>query len=206
MSEYEVGNSEQENILLDSKFVEALRVQMLKFATLQLSDPHLAEDAVQEALVGAMKNVSSFGGRSALKTWVFAILKNKIADTLRQKQRMVFVSSLFSDEEEEDKGIEALFNGKGFWHVHERPANWTDPEQSLHNGEFWRVFEACLEGLPPKQARIFMMREFVELETEEISESLGLSVSNLHVILHRARLRLRECMENNWFIEGECAC
>jgi len=206
MSEYEVGNSEQENILLDSKFVEALRVQMLKFATLQLSDPHLAEDAVQEALVGAMKNVSSFGGRSALKTWVFAILKNKIADTLRQKQRMVFVSSLFSDEEEEDKGIETLFNGKGFWHVHERPANWTDPEQSLHNGEFWRVFEACLEGLPPKQARIFMMREFVELETEEICESLGLSVSNLHVILHRARLRLRECMENNWFIEGECAC
>lgn len=206
MSEYEVGNSEQENILLDSKFVEALRVQMLKFATLQLSDPHLAEDAVQEALVGAMKNVSSFGGRSALKTWVFAILKNKIADTLRQKQRMVFVSSLFSDEEEEDKSIEALFNGKGFWHVHERPANWTDPEQSLHNGEFWRVFEACLEGLPPKQARIFMMREFVELETEEICESLGLSVSNLHVILHRARLRLRECMENNWFIEGECAC
>ncbi len=206
MSEYEVGNSEQENILLDSKFVEALSVQMLKFATLQLSDPHLAEDAVQEALVGAMKNVSSFGGRSALKTWVFAILKNKIADTLRQKQRMVFVSSLFSDEEEEDKGIEALFNGKGFWHVHERPANWTDPEQSLHNGEFWRVFEACLEGLPPKQARIFMMREFVELETEEICESLGLSVSNLHVILHRARLRLRECMENNWFIEGECAC
>ena len=80
MSEYEVGNSEQENILLDSKFVEALSVQMLKFATLQLSDPHLAEDAVQEALVGAMKNVSSFGGRSALKTWVFAILKNKIAD------------------------------------------------------------------------------------------------------------------------------
>ena len=51
-----------------------------------------------------------------------------------------------------------------------------------------------------------MMREFVELETEEICESLGLSVSNLHVILHRARLRLRECMENNWFIEGECAC
>ena len=125
MSEYEVGNSEQENILLDSKFVEALRVQMLKFATLQLSDPHLAEDAVQEALVGAMKNVSSFGGRSALKTWVFAILKNKIADTLRQKQRMVFVSSLFSDEEEEDKGIEALFNGKGFWSMNVPPIGLT---------------------------------------------------------------------------------
>lgn len=206
MSEHEVGNSEQENILLDSKFLEALRLQMLKFATLQLSDAHLAEDAVQEALVGAMKNVSSFGGRSALKTWVFAILKNKIADILRQKQRMVSATSLFSDDEEEDKGMAALFDGKGFWHAHERPANWTDPEQSLHNGDFWRVFEACLEGLPPKQARIFMMREFVELDTEEICESLELSVSNLHVILHRARLRLRECMENKWFVEGECAC
>ena len=186
MSEYNVKKSAQENILLDSKFLEALRLQMLKFATLQLSDAHLAEDAVQEALVGAMKNVSSFGGRS--------------------KQRMVLASSLFSDEEEEDKGMAALFNNNGFWHVHERPANWTDPEQSLHNGDFWRVFEACLEGLPPKQARIFMMREFVELDTEEICTSLELSVTNLHVILHRARLRLRECMENKWFVEGECEC
>ena len=195
-----------ENPLLDAGFLEDLRRQMVKFATLQLADAHAAEDAVQEALIGAMKNVFSFGGRSALKTWVFAILRNKIADILRQRQRMVPVSSLFDDDEDGDKSIDALFDAKGFWHASERPAAWSNPEQSMNDTHFWRVFEACLEHLPPKQARVFMMREFIELESEEICESLQLSVSNLHVILHRARVKLRECLENNWFVEGECQC
>ncbi len=199
----EMGN----NSLLDAGFVADLRRQMLKFATLQLSDAHAAEDAVQEALIGAMKNVQSFGGRSALKTWVFAILRNKIADILRQRQRMIPVSSLFNDDDEEgDKRIETLFDTKGFWLASERPVAWGNPEQSMNDKHFWRVFETCLEHLPPKQARVFMMREFIELDSEEICKSLGLSVSNLHVILHRARLKLRECLENNWFVEGECPC
>lgn len=200
------GTEQRINPLLDVGFIEDLRRQMVKFATLQLSDTHLAEDAVQEALIGAMKNVRSFGGRSALKTWVFAILKNKIADILRQKQRMVPVSSLFADDEDEDKGMESLFDAKGFWQASERPADWSNPEQSLRDGHFWRVFEACLEHLPPKQARVFMMREFIELDTDEICESLELTVTNLNVMLHRARLKLRECLENNWFVEGECSC
>lgn len=200
------GLDNPDNPLLDTGFVEELRRQMIKFATLQLSDSHLAEDAVQEALIGAMKNVRSFGGRSALKTWVFAILKNKIADILRQKQRMVSVSSLFANDDEEYRGMESLFDAKGFWHARERPADWSNPEQSLCDSHFWRVFEACLEHLPPKQARVFMMREFIELESGEICESLELTVTNLNVMLHRARLKLRECLENNWFVEGECSC
>lgn len=80
------------SILTDTAFLNDLRRQMVKFATLQLSNSHLAEDAVQEALIGALKNAKSFAGRAALKTWVFAILKNKIADVLRQKQRMVEAS------------------------------------------------------------------------------------------------------------------
>src|SRR3546814_19317523 len=87
------------SLLADTEFLESLRRQMHKFATLQLSDAHLAEDAVQEALIGALKNANSFGGRAALKTWVFGILKNKIADVLRQKQRMVDASSLLHEDE-----------------------------------------------------------------------------------------------------------
>jgi len=79
--------SESSSLLADTGFLESLRRQMLKFATLQLSDANLAEDAVQEALIGALRNARTFAGRAALKTWVFAILKNKIADILRQKQR-----------------------------------------------------------------------------------------------------------------------
>ena len=196
----ETGN--QYDILTDGVFLEDIRRQMLKFATLQLGDSHQAEDAVQEALIGALKNAASFGGRAALKTWIFAILKNKIADTLRQKQRSVNVSSL-QREEDEDEDFSELFDSKGFWQPEERPVAWGNPEASLREGQFWVVFEACLEGLPPKQARVFMMREFIELDADEICAEVNLSTSNLHVLLHRSRLRLRECIENKWYLEGE---
>lgn len=192
------------SILSDKVFMSDLRKQMLKFATLQLSNSAQAEDAVQEALVGALKNASSFGGRAALKTWVFAILKNKIADTLRQKQRMVDASSLMR-EDEDGEDFSELFDRRGHWLADERPATWGNPHASLHQEQFWKVFQLCLENLPGHQARVFMMKEFVELETPEICSTVGITVSNLNVMLHRSRLRLRECLENHWFLKGERA-
>ena len=202
-----VGSPDSENtsLLSDTEFLESLRRQMHKFATLQLSDSHLAEDAVQEALIGALKNAKSFAGRAALKTWVFAILKNKIADTLRQKQRLAEASSLMHDDEE-DEDFSELFDKKGFWQADERPAVWGNPEASMQEGDFWRVFEACLENLPGHQARVFMMREFIELDSDEICSTVGITVSNLNVMLHRSRIRLRECLENQWFMKGEQPC
>ncbi len=197
--------SSHSSLLADKEFLESLRRQMHQFATLQLSDAHLAEDAVQEALMGALKNVQSFGGRAALKTWVFAILKHKIADVLRHKQRVVNASSLLHEDEElEDFSV--LFDRKGFWQADERPVAWGNPEESMRQGDFWRVFEACLEHLPGKQARVFMMREFIELESREVCQAVGITVSNLNVMLHRARLRLRECLENRWFAKGAKPC
>lgn len=188
--------------LTDPGFLKELRVQMLKFAILQLRDEAFAEDAVQEALIGALKNAKSFSRRSALKTWVFAILKNKIADVLRKRQRMVEASRLLRDNEDEEN-LDELFNNKGFWQVDERPAAWSQPMESVKSEQFWRVFETCLSGLPENQSRLFMMREFIELDSAEICENLNITTSNLHVMLYRARLRLRECLENHWFSEGE---
>ncbi len=201
----EALTSENTSLLSDTEFLEGLRRQMHKFATLQLSDTHLAEDAVQEALIGALKNANSFGGRAALKTWVFAILKNKIADILRQKQRMA-EASILMHEDEEDEDFSELFDKKGFWQADERPALWGNPEAALRESHFWRVFEACLENLPGHQARVFMMREFIELDSDEICATVGISVSNLNVMLHRSRIRLRECLENQWFVKGEQPC
>lgn len=195
-----------ETILNDGVFIEDLRRQMVKFASLQLSDAYLAEDAVQEALAGALVNAKGFAGRSALKTWVFAILKNKIADVLRQKKRLINASSLLREDEENEDFTELLFDQKGFWQPDERPAPWGNPEVSFQQQQFWTVFEACLESLPAKQARVFMMREFVELETDEICAAAGITVSNLFVILHRARLRLQVCLENKWYLNGERSC
>jgi RNA polymerase sigma-70 factor (ECF subfamily) len=178
---------------------------MLKFATLQLGDAHLAEDAVQDALMGALKNVRSFRGRAALKTWVFAILKNKIADTLRQRRRMVSAEGLLAADDDESDAS-SPFNRWGYWYSNARPREWGSPEAALHDSDFWRIFTTCLEGLPPRQARVFMMREFIELESEEICASVGISISNLHVILHRARLRLRGCLESHWISVRDEPC
>jgi RNA polymerase sigma-70 factor (ECF subfamily) len=186
--------------LTDPVFLQDLRAQMIKFANLQLGDNALAEDAVQEALIGALKNARSFNRRSALKTWVFAILKNKITDVLRKRMRTVEVSRILPDQE---GNLDQLFNIKGFWHDDERPASWSQPMESVKNDHFWRVFEVCLSDLPERQARIFMMREFLELDSKEICDSLNVSTSNLHVMLYRARLGLRECLENHWFVTGE---
>ncbi len=186
--------------LTDPAFLEDLRARMLRFASLQLNDFHLAEDAVQDALIGALKNAGSFTGTAALRSWVFAILKHKIADVLRKNMRLVTVDNRSDDGDNEDLSV-MLFNQKGHWLADERPADWGNPHESLQDSQFWKVFEACLDKLPGSQARVFMMREFIELDSDEICTTVGLSVSNLNVTLYRARLRLRECLENRWFSE-----
>ncbi|MHB1247217.1 MAG: RNA polymerase factor sigma-70 [Sulfuriferula sp.] len=204
MKKQAVGSPEAS--LNDGIFVEDLRSQMVRFASMQLGDVHLAEDAVQEALAGALTNADHFGGRSALKTWVFAILKNKIADVLRHKKRLVNASSLINDDDENEDFAEHLFDQRRHWQLDERPTFWGDPEASYRQQQFWIVFEACLEGLPDKQARVFMMREFIELDTDEICVATGITASNLFVLLHRARLRLQVCLGHKWYSNGERSC
>lgn len=187
--------------LTDPRFLEDLRTQMLRFATLQLSDGSLAEDAVQEALLGALRNARSFGGKAAFKTWVFAILKNKIADVLRHNQRLVTLSNTRPDADDDELSL--LFDQTGSWYPDARPRNWGDPDALMSDVQFWRIFALCLDALPPNQGRAFMMREFVELESHEICAALGISQSNLFVLLHRARLRLGKCLEQRWFATKE---
>lgn len=175
---------------------------MYQFAVLQLCDQHSAEDAVQEALTGALKNAHSFRGSAALKSWVFAILKNKIADILRQKKRESDASRLLASHEESEDFSE-LFNHKGNWNVVDRPKEWGDPDHAFMEEQFWQVFDLCLDKLPVNQARVFMAREYLGLGGDEICSQYQLSTSNLHVLLHRARLRLRECLESSWFDRGD---
>lgn len=183
--------------LADAGFVASLRQQMVKFAQMHLGDSHLAEDAVQEALVGAWTGGQRFAGRSAFKTWVFAILKHKVADLLRHKQRTVDAGSLL--KEGEGQSLDDFFDDKGHWLQDAKPAAWRCPEASLEQQQFWAVLEVCLDGMPAAQARVFMMREFMDFETEEICATVGISSSNFFVMMHRARLRLRECLDQRWF-------
>ena len=190
--------------LNDPHVAETLRKQMLSFAILQLRDTHLAEDAVQEALLGALRNAGSFAGRAAFKTWVFAILRNKIADILRQRRPGASVTEFREDPEDQEPS--GLFDAAGHWHPDRRPTAWREPDEALEDDHFWRIFDACLTRLPARHARVFMMREFSELDSQEICAALAISTSNLNVMLHRARLKLRECLEHNWFAPGGGRC
>lgn len=183
------------------EFLAQMREDMLRFARLQLGSDDEAEDAVQEALAGALRNAADFRGEAALKTWIIAILKNKVADTLRKRQRLPLAASQMAAPDQEGP-LPAVFDQRGMWHDAARPARWSDPEADLHTTQFLAVFDACLNRLPPQQGRVFMMREVVELGTEEICAELGLTTTNVHVILHRARLALRACLQINWFQEG----
>lgn len=192
--------------IVDAEFLTEIRRDLLRFASLQLRDEHLAEDVVQEAMVAALDGEKQFAGRSAVKTWIFAILRNKIVDAIRQKSRSVNFTALLPDEAEMDQAFEALFKPNAHWLPEERPSDWGDPEAALHQEQFWAVFEACLKHLPESTARVFMMREFLEFDTAEVCRELNISTSNCHVILHRARNGLRRCLQGSWFATGASSC
>ncbi|WP_038178202.1 RNA polymerase factor sigma-70 [Vibrio rhizosphaerae] len=197
-------NTFSQHLFDDEQFIQPLRQQMLKFARLQVQDEQLAEDAVQEAMIAAYQHIDKFEQQAALKTWIFAILKNKLIDLLRKEKRTTVASQLEQgDCTQGDALMEKLFDQHGHWHKHERPVKWQQPDSCIENEHFWRVFDACLNALPERYGRLFMMREFLELETPEICHHEDISISHLNVTLYRARLRLRECLENNWYLSEE---
>lgn len=192
--------------LIDDTYLEGIRRDMVRFAHLQLRDKAQAEDVVHEALLAALDQAKDFAGRSALKTWVFAILKNKIVDLIRRQSRTINISALSGEEESLDQAFEAQFKANAHWTPMARPADWGDPEETLRQQQFWAVFDACLRHLPENTARVFMMREFLEFETTEVCRELSITTSNCNVILYRARNGLRRCLQKSWFSAGEQPC
>ncbi|MBP6734710.1 MAG: sigma-70 family RNA polymerase sigma factor [Chromatiaceae bacterium] len=180
------------------EFCGERRRDLVRFANLQLRDEALAEDVVQETLLAALQGSDAFSGRASVKTWVYSILKHKIVDTLRSRRREVPLSGM-SNADDEDEGFETLFDRRGFWDTEHKPHRWADPEDSLEQQQFWQVFELCLDRLPARTARVFMMRELLGLETAEICQELAMAMANCWVILHRARMGLRLCLEETWF-------
>ncbi|MFG6442552.1 sigma-70 family RNA polymerase sigma factor [Roseateles sp. LKC17W] len=181
----------------DSEFsqrVQALQPVLLKYARLQLRNPAWAEDAVSETMLAALEKPQAFAGNSQLKTWLIGILKHKLIDQIRRNSRELSTTATREDGEDLD---ELLFTADGHWR--ESPHDWGNPEDALRQVDFMKVLELCVEKLPGQQGRLFMMREWLELESDEICKELAITPTNLWVMLHRARLRLRECLQLNWF-------
>ncbi|CAM2139249.1 RNA polymerase sigma-70 factor, ECF subfamily [Pararobbsia alpina] len=184
--------------MIDADTLQTLRAQLLKFARIQLRNDTLADDVVQETLIALVEAPERFEGKSSLKTYAIGILKHKIIDALRAGAREVSLTPADDDDERDDMShLDALFDRTGHWR--DAPRDWADPDTQLQRKQFFEVLEACVERLPAKVARIFMMREWLELDTDEICKELEITPTNAWVMLYRARMRLRECLNLNWF-------
>ena len=177
--------------------LERHRPYLLRFALLQLRDRTAAEDAVQDTILAAIQGASGFAGQSSVRTWLVGILKHKIIDSIRKTAREQTLERSDGDGAED---LDAFFSDDG--HFAEPPGDWATPERSLEERRFFEALERCLQALPGKTASAFTMRELMGLETEEICKELGISTSNCWVMLHRARLSLRACLERTWFLPG----
>ncbi len=173
---------------------------LFRFALVRLRDSSLAEDMVQETLLSAIQSIRSYGGKSTERTWLIGILKHKIIDHYRRNSKQVQIT----DEDTDLSGVEHFFERPDKWDGHWAiPLRPVDPEQSpedvLERSEFWEVMNGCLSALPSRVANVFSLREMDGMTSEEICEVLGLSASNFWVIMHRARMQLRRCIEIKWF-------
>jgi RNA polymerase sigma-70 factor (TIGR02943 family) len=181
------------------QWVEIHGDYLFNYALMRLRDPSRAEDAVQETFLAALKGGKSFAGRSAEKSWLVGILKNKISDYYRKACRETSFTDLeFYSEEESDRFV-ADGLSKDSW-IHElAPHEWSSPGASLDSEVFWRTFRDCSNKLPKNVGTVFTLREVDGIGSREICAMLNISESNLWVMLHRARMALRRCMEINWF-------
>lgn len=179
--------------------LEKHRSYLLRVALLQLRDRDVAEDCVQETLLAALAGRERYSGSSTVKTWLTGILKHKVVDAIRRKQRDPVFEASF-DEEVDLDDFDAMFRDNGAWEA--APGNWGDPETALDRQQFFDVMQFCLDKLPPNTGRVFMMREVMELESDEICKELRITANNLWVILYRARMALRACLEEHWFAQG----
>jgi RNA polymerase sigma-70 factor, ECF subfamily len=175
-------------------YLAQLRRDLLRFARLQLRDADAAEDAVQEALAAAWSQADRFEGQSAHKTWVFGILRNKLIDSMRMRRRTINASALEAELDGETLLDRELFKDNGHWSPHAKPRPWPRPETLLQQRQFWALFDACLEHLPEQIGRVFMMREFLDFDIEDICSELTLTANHCSVLLYRARTRLRTCL------------
>ncbi len=173
----------------------ALRPTLLAIARMQLRNETWAEDVVSETFVAALEGSHKFSGQSQVKTWVVGILKHKIIDQFRRTKREV--SSDAQLEAAQVETFDELFTAEG--HRQTALLEWGDPEAALNRTQFFEVLQMCVDKLPAGLARIFMMRELLDYETGEICKELGITSTNCFVMLFRARMRLRECLEMQWF-------
>jgi RNA polymerase sigma-70 factor (ECF subfamily) len=190
--------SDAANIANPESWVDEYGDFLYRFALSRVKDPSVAEDLVQETFLAALRAFENFKGRSTGRTWLIAILKHKIVDYIRKKIREPSTDKIETLTDLADSD----FNDHGEWQI--RPFKWAiNPDKIYEQKEFLNVLYRCLAELPERLAEAFMLREMDGLSTEEICKVLEITATNSWVMLYRARMSLRHCIENKWLSAGK---
>ncbi|NOX45596.1 MAG: sigma-70 family RNA polymerase sigma factor [Chlorobi bacterium] len=167
---------------------------LFNYAITRVNDQHIAEDLVQDTFVAALRNIKNFESRSKESTWLTAILKNKIIDHYRKKVRQYHKESL-----DDLRSVEDYFDKNGKWNKTDQPQKWhINYNETIEQKEFYDILNNCLNRLNELQRIAFTMKHFDDIKSEDICKELEITSSNYWVIIHRAKLQLRKCMEAKW--------
>lgn len=186
---------EKGNALNSNTWLDEHGDYLFRFAVTKLKNAALAEDLVQDTLLSAMMAKNSFSANASVRTWLTAIMKNKIIDHWRRQGREIAAVDLM-DNADEAESVDDFFDRAGRWA--DQPSVYPNPDSALENRQFWGVFEQCLSKLKPQQAEVFIAKEVHGMTNEEISVSHSLSSNNVWVLMHRARVALGKCLEFHW--------
>lgn len=167
---------------------------LYKYTLPRVRDSASAEDLVQETFLSALKGLSSFKEEASEKNWLFAILKNKIIDYYRRKDSNQSVVSLSDMQSVEND----LFTKEGHWVENKIYKDWHISKSSAERKELQLIIEKCKNHLKDLQQDVFTLKYLEDVKSEEICKVLNITASNYWTLLHRARLKMRDCINANW--------
>jgi RNA polymerase sigma-70 factor (TIGR02943 family) len=176
------------------KWIELYGDLLYQYTLPRVNDYLIAEDLVQETFLSALKGLKEFKGEASEKNWLFSILKNKIIDYYRKKSRepsRIEFSELYKGEDE-------WFNSEGNWEENKIPKNWQADENPFERKEMQKIIIWCKDHLRNVQQQVFTLKYMEELDSDEVCKVLNISSSNYWVLMHRARLKMRDCVEKYW--------
>ncbi len=189
----EIGRNEQKATAWVNEYSDIL----YSYVVQRVKDTHIAKDLVQETFLAAWRNIDKYNGEASVKTWLFTILKNKIIDHYRK------ASTRLTDELAETEADQSVFfDQSDHWDKNAYPMDWgTKSEGNVESKEFYSILAKCKSKLKEIQAAVFTLKYIEDLTSEEICKELNITPSNYWVLIHRAKIQLRSCLESNWILK-----
>ena len=175
-----------------SQWVESYASELYSWAFHKVSDSEQAKDLVQDTFLAAAEKIDGFKGDSSPKTWLFSILNHKIIDYYRRK-----INQPVSID---NQSLSTFFDEDGSWRSDKRPKDWHEEDKNLlDDNDFQEILNKCLDDLPENWNICVRLKYLSEKSGEEICQELDIAPTNFWQIIHRSKVQLRECVENNWF-------